>query len=71
MHEDQVVMAHSPLKMFDQYFNKEVLISGQGPTTEIAHNLGFLNTTTVDDLCLAFPLLDCVDHKKRSVKVIV
>ncbi|MPC24908.1 haloacid dehalogenase-like hydrolase domain-containing 5 [Portunus trituberculatus] len=68
VHEDQVVMAHSPLKMFDQYFNKEVLISGQGPTTEIAHNLGFLNTTTVDDLCLAFPLLDCVDHKKRSAK---
>ena len=30
-------MAHSPLKMFDQYFNKQVLISGQGPTTEIAH----------------------------------
>ncbi|XP_050696651.1 haloacid dehalogenase-like hydrolase domain-containing 5 isoform X2 [Eriocheir sinensis] len=68
VHEDQVVMAHSPLKMFDQYFHKQVLISGQGPIKEIAHNLGFVNTTTVDDLRQAFPQLDCVDHKRRSAK---
>lgn len=70
IHEDQVVMAHSPLKMFDQYFDKQVVISGQGPTTEIAHNLGFCNTTTVDELRQAFPQLDCVDHKRRTTKVI-
>lgn len=64
-----MVMAHSPLKMFDQYFDKQVLISGQGPTKEIAHNLGFINTTTVDDMRQAFPQLDCVDHRRRSAKV--
>ncbi|XP_042214191.1 haloacid dehalogenase-like hydrolase domain-containing 5 [Homarus americanus] len=70
VHEDQVVMAHSPLKMFDQYLNKQVLISGQGPTQEIAHNLGFCNTTTVDELRQAYPQLDCVDHKRRSMKAV-
>ncbi|KAK7069856.1 Haloacid dehalogenase-like hydrolase domain-containing 5 [Halocaridina rubra] len=68
--EDQVVMAHSPLKMFDQYFDKQVLISGQGPTQEIAHNLGFTNTTTVDQLRHAYPQLDCVDHQRRKIKAI-
>jgi HAD superfamily hydrolase (TIGR01456 family) len=41
VHEKQVVMAHSPLKMFQQYHSKRVLISGQGPIVEIAKNLGF------------------------------
>ncbi|KAK3888762.1 hypothetical protein Pcinc_007235 [Petrolisthes cinctipes] len=66
--EDQVVMAHSPLKMFDQYFHKQLLISGQGPVREISHNLGFTNTTTVEEVRLAYPQLDCVDHKRRSLK---
>ncbi|XP_042887100.1 haloacid dehalogenase-like hydrolase domain-containing 5 [Penaeus japonicus] len=70
VHEDQVVMAHSPLKMFDQYFNKHVLISGQGPVQEIANNLGFCNTTTVDELRTAYPQLDCVDHRRRSLKAV-
>ncbi|XP_069991889.1 haloacid dehalogenase-like hydrolase domain-containing 5 [Penaeus vannamei] len=70
IHEDQVVMAHSPLKMFDQYFNKHVLISGQGPVQEIANNLGFCNTTTVDELRTAYPQLDCVDHRRRSLKAV-
>ncbi|XP_066949235.1 haloacid dehalogenase-like hydrolase domain-containing 5 isoform X2 [Macrobrachium rosenbergii] len=70
VHEDQVVMAHSPLKMFDQYFNKQLLISGQGPTQEIAHNLGFVNTTTVDELRQAYPQLDCVDHERRKTKAV-
>nr|XP_045608978.1 haloacid dehalogenase-like hydrolase domain-containing 5 isoform X2 [Procambarus clarkii] len=69
VHEDQVVMAHSPLKMFDQYFNKQLLISGQGPTLEIAKNLGFCNTATVDEVRRAYPQLDCVDHKRRSLNV--
>ncbi|MCL4152887.1 UNVERIFIED_CONTAM: hypothetical protein GTU68_004856 [Idotea baltica] len=61
-------MAHSPLKMFNQFFHKEMLVSGQGPVKEIAYNLGFKNVTTVEDFRLAYPQLDCVDHKRRSVK---
>jgi hypothetical protein len=41
--EEQVVMAHSPLKMFQQYHHKRVLISGQGPIVEIAKNLYHLS----------------------------
>ncbi|XP_076046702.1 haloacid dehalogenase-like hydrolase domain-containing 5 isoform X1 [Oratosquilla oratoria] len=68
VHEDQVVMAHSPLKLFSQFFHKHILVSGQGPVEEIAHNLGFSNVSTVDQLRHAFPLLDCVDHKRRTSK---
>ena len=63
--EDQVVMSHSPLKMFKEYHNKHVLVVGQGPVKEIARNLGFREITTMDDLRHAFPLLDAVDHKRR------
>ncbi|CAG0918090.1 unnamed protein product [Notodromas monacha] len=41
IHEDQVVMAQSPLRMFDEFHNKKFLISGQGPVRQIAANLGF------------------------------
>ncbi|RXG56406.1 Cat eye syndrome critical region protein 5 [Armadillidium vulgare] len=68
VHEDQVVMAHSPLKLFDQFFEKQMLVSGQGPVREIANNLGFTKITTIDDMRAAYPQLDCVDHKRRSVK---
>lgn len=63
--EDQVVMSHSPLKMFTEYHNKHVLVTGQGPVAEIAANLGFNNITTMTQLRHAFPSLDVVDHKRR------
>ncbi|KDR13978.1 haloacid dehalogenase-like hydrolase domain-containing 5 isoform X1 [Zootermopsis nevadensis] len=65
VNEEQVVMAHSPLRMFQQYHNKHVLISGQGPIVEIAKNLGFKKIVTIDQMRNAFPLLDAVDHKRR------
>jgi len=58
-------MAHSPLRMFQQYHNKRVLISGQGPVVEIAKNLGFKKIITIDQLRNVFPMLDTVDHKRR------
>lgn len=58
-------MAHSPLKMFQQYHNKRVLISGQGPIVEIAKNLGFKKIVTIEQMRNAFPMLDAVDHKRR------
>ena len=59
-------MSHSPLKMFRQFFDKHILVSGQGPTKEIASNLGFRSVTTIDTLRQCFPLLDMVDHKRRK-----
>lgn len=58
-------MSHSPLKMFTEYHNKHVLVTGQGPVAEIAANLGFNNITTMTQLRHAFPSLDVVDHKRR------
>ena len=62
-------MAHSPLKIFSQFLDKEILVNGQGPISEIAYNLGFRNITTMDQLRLAYPQLDCVDHKRRIIKI--
>jgi len=63
--EDQVVMSHSPLKMFNDYHDKHVLVIGQGPVDDIARNLGFKKVTTIKQLRHAFPTLDNVDHKRR------
>ena len=63
--EDQVVMSHSPLKMFTEYHSKHVLVMGQGAVHHIASSLGFTNVTTMDELRHAFPALDAVDHKRR------
>jgi HAD superfamily hydrolase (TIGR01456 family) len=63
--EDQVVMAHSPLRLFRNFHDKRVLVSGQGPVADIAKNLGFHKVTTLDECRAAFPILDAVDHKRR------
>ena len=58
-------MSHSPLKMFTEYQDKHVLVTGQGPVQDIAENLGFKRITTMKQLRHAFPALDSVDHKRR------
>lgn len=63
--EEQVVMAHSPLRMFNQFHDKRVLVSGQGPVADIARNVGFHNIVTIDELRKTFPTLDAVDHARR------
>ncbi|KAL6107038.1 hdhd5 [Pungitius sinensis] len=62
---DQVVLSHSPLRMFTQFHKMRVLVSGQGPIVEVAHNLGFQNVVTIDMLREAYALLDVVDHARR------
>lgn len=62
---DQVMLSHSPLRMFTQFHEMCVLVSGQGPVEEVAHNLGFQNVVTIDKLREAYPLLDVVDHNRR------
>ncbi|CAJ1057352.1 haloacid dehalogenase-like hydrolase domain-containing 5 isoform X1 [Xyrichtys novacula] len=62
---DQVMLSHSPLRMFTQFHKMRVLVSGQGPVEEVAHNLGFQDVVTIDMLREAYPLLDVVDHNRR------
>uniref|UniRef100_A0A1A8G0Q2 Haloacid dehalogenase-like hydrolase domain-containing 5 n=1 Tax=Nothobranchius korthausae TaxID=1143690 RepID=A0A1A8G0Q2_9TELE len=63
--QDQVIMSHSPLRMFKKFHEKCVLVSGQGPVLEIAHNVGFKNVVSIDMVRESFPLLDMVDHNRR------
>lgn len=62
-------MSHSPLKMFHQFQDKHVLVSGQGPVEEIARGLGFTNVSTVDQIRQIYSNLDMVDHKRRKSAV--
>ncbi|XP_023655492.2 haloacid dehalogenase-like hydrolase domain-containing 5 [Paramormyrops kingsleyae] len=63
--QDQVMMSHSPLRMFRKYHDKCVLVSGQGPVLDIAKNLGFEKVLSIGMLRESFPLLDVVDHNRR------
>ncbi|XP_014326738.1 haloacid dehalogenase-like hydrolase domain-containing 5 [Xiphophorus maculatus] len=63
--EDQVIMSHSPLRMFKKFHDKCVLVSGQGPVLEIAKNVGFKNVVSIDMVRESYPLLDMVDHNRR------
>ncbi|XP_054326034.1 haloacid dehalogenase-like hydrolase domain-containing 5 isoform X2 [Pongo pygmaeus] len=62
---DQVILSHSPMKLFSEYHEKRMLVSGQGPVVENAQGLGFRNVVTMDELRMAFPLLDMVDLERR------
>ncbi|XP_015356112.2 haloacid dehalogenase-like hydrolase domain-containing 5 isoform X2 [Marmota marmota marmota] len=53
------------MKLFSQYHDKRMLVSGQGPVMENAQALGFQNVVTVDELRMAFPVLDMVDLERR------
>ncbi|KFW65722.1 Cat eye syndrome critical region protein 5, partial [Pygoscelis adeliae] len=63
--QDQVMMSHSPLRMFKRYHEKCVLVSGQGPLLDIAQDLGFCQPITIETLREKHPLLDVVDHDRR------
>eukprot|EP00069_Balaena_mysticetus_P014990 bmy_08987T0 len=62
---DQVILSHSPMKLFSQHHDKRMLVSGQGPLVENARTLGFKHVVTVDELRAAFPVLDMVDLQRR------
>ncbi|XP_036955621.1 haloacid dehalogenase-like hydrolase domain-containing 5 [Acanthopagrus latus] len=62
---EQVVLSHSPLQMLKRFHDKCVLVSGQGPVTDIANTLGFQKVVTVETLREHHPLLDMVDHNRR------
>uniref|UniRef100_A0A8B9PNS4 Haloacid dehalogenase-like hydrolase domain-containing 5 n=1 Tax=Apteryx owenii TaxID=8824 RepID=A0A8B9PNS4_APTOW len=62
---EQVILSHSPLRLFGQFHQKCVLVAGQGPVEENAQNLGFKHVVTIEALRKAFPLLDMVDQSRR------
>uniref|UniRef100_A0A8B9Z8S7 Haloacid dehalogenase like hydrolase domain containing 5 n=1 Tax=Buteo japonicus TaxID=224669 RepID=A0A8B9Z8S7_9AVES len=62
---EDLVMSHSPLRMFKRYHEKCVLVSGQGPLLDIARDLGFCQPITIETLREKHPLLDVVDHDRR------
>uniref|UniRef100_A0A8D0ABA5 Haloacid dehalogenase like hydrolase domain containing 5 n=1 Tax=Sander lucioperca TaxID=283035 RepID=A0A8D0ABA5_SANLU len=61
----QVVLSHSPLRMLKSFHDKCVLVSGQGPLTDIANSLGFQKVVNVEQLREHHPLLDMVEHGTR------
>ncbi|NXN21263.1 HDHD5 hydrolase, partial [Nycticryphes semicollaris] len=63
--QDQVMMSHSPLRMFKRYHEKCVLVTGQGPVLDIAQDVGFCQPITIETLREKHPLLDVVDHNRR------
>ncbi|XP_056373879.1 haloacid dehalogenase-like hydrolase domain-containing 5 [Hyla sarda] len=62
---NQVILSHSPLRLFKQFHDKCVLVSGQGPVEDIAKDLGFRNAVTIEAVREAYPLLDMVDVSRR------
>ena len=67
--DEQVILSHSPLRMFRQFLDKHVLVCGQGPVENIASLLGYTKVTTMDKFRQCFPLLDAVDHQRRKAAV--
>ncbi|VDO19181.1 unnamed protein product [Heligmosomoides polygyrus] len=63
----QIIMAHSPLRMFRDLHDKHVLVVGQANARSIASAVGFKNITTVEDLRSLFPDLDCLNFARRRV----
>ncbi|KAL3851958.1 hypothetical protein ACJMK2_015648 [Sinanodonta woodiana] len=63
---DMVIHAPTPARMLKEFHTKHVLVIGQEYRKEIAEDLGFVNTCTIEDVHEAYPLLDMVDHENRN-----
>uniref|UniRef100_A0A1I7T453 Haloacid dehalogenase-like hydrolase domain-containing 5 n=1 Tax=Caenorhabditis tropicalis TaxID=1561998 RepID=A0A1I7T453_9PELO len=64
---DHVLMSHSPLRMFTNLHDKQVLVVGQKNARAIAKGVGFKKVTTIDHLGKWFPHLDCTDFSRKLV----
>eukprot|EP01089_Gocevia_fonbrunei_P003552 TRINITY_DN1353_c0_g1_i6.p1 TRINITY_DN1353_c0_g1~~TRINITY_DN1353_c0_g1_i6.p1 ORF type:complete len:341 (-),score=27.37 TRINITY_DN1353_c0_g1_i6:2109-3131(-) len=58
IHAEEVVLSHSPLRLFTQYRDRWILLSGQGDLKNIASSYGFQKVITVDELAQHYPLID-------------
>jgi len=63
---DQVVLSHSPLRILDILHHKHVMVSGQGPVSEIAQMCGFSKVSHVNHIDGYFPELDVNDRRKQE-----
>ncbi|XP_060079150.1 haloacid dehalogenase-like hydrolase domain-containing 5 isoform X1 [Ylistrum balloti] len=61
----QVIHAPTPARLLTEYHNKHVLVVGQEFRQEIAEDIGFTNTCTIENIRDAYPYLDMVDHDNR------
>ncbi|KFU87800.1 Cat eye syndrome critical region protein 5, partial [Chaetura pelagica] len=68
---EQVILSHSPLRLFSQFHQKCMLVAGQGPVEENAQNLGFKHVVTIEALRKAYPLLDMVDQSRRPKELVI
>ena len=59
------IHAPTPAKLMTKFHNKHVLVIGQEYRQEIAEEIGFVNTCTIEDVRRAYPFLDMVDHENR------
>lgn len=66
IHENQVVLSHSPLGVLRHLWEKRVLVIGQIDCKKIASHYGFTNVVTIEDLRAQFPNLFYVDKKRRD-----
>uniref|UniRef100_A0A8R1I2I6 Uncharacterized protein n=1 Tax=Caenorhabditis japonica TaxID=281687 RepID=A0A8R1I2I6_CAEJA len=64
---ENVLMSHSPLRMFTDLHDKQVLVVGQKKAMSIARGMGFKKVTTIDQLVKWFPHLDCTDFSRKTV----
>ncbi|KAK3103432.1 hypothetical protein FSP39_019163 [Pinctada imbricata] len=65
VHPDMVIHAPTPARLLTEYHNKHVLVIGQEYRKDIAEDIGFTNTCTIEDIQKAYPYLDMVDHDNR------
>ncbi|XP_021370280.1 haloacid dehalogenase-like hydrolase domain-containing 5 isoform X1 [Mizuhopecten yessoensis] len=63
---DQVIHAPTPARLLTEYHDKHVLVVGQEYRQEIAKDIGFSKTCTIEDIREAYPFLDMVDHDNRK-----
>ncbi|KAJ8301677.1 hypothetical protein KUTeg_020664, partial [Tegillarca granosa] len=62
---DMVIHAPTPARLLTEFHKKHVLVIGQDHRQEIAEDIGFTNTCTIEDVQKAYPYLDMVDHDNR------
>lgn len=51
---EQVILSHSPLRLFSQFHRRCMLVAGQGPVEENAHKYPLLCSA-----CVLLPFLLC------------
>ncbi|XP_069141469.1 haloacid dehalogenase-like hydrolase domain-containing 5 isoform X2 [Argopecten irradians] len=62
----QVIHAPTPARLLTDFHDKHVLVIGQEHRQEIAEDIGFTHTCTIEDIKEAYPYLDMVDHDNRT-----